>query len=284
MPPLSAMPETRPVPHASDAETVALLQWASPRLRLRWRGFRNVRGTVRKRLVRRMAALGIASVGDYRAHLDAEPAEWSVLEAMCRIPISRFHRDRAVYERLAREILPERARAAAREGRTAVRIWSAGCASGEEPYTFALLWHLEVAPAAPGVVLELIATDADETMTARAERGVYAEGSLRELPIALRARAFDHDDGEWRIREELRQGVTFRREDMRETAPVGPFDVIACRNAAFTYFDAPTQETMALGFITLLRHGGVLVVGSHELLPPAFATLTRRAPCIYERK
>lgn len=272
--------------HASDAETVAFLQWAVPRLGLRWRGFRNVRGTVRKRLVRRMVALGLQSLDAYRERLLGDPGEWPVLEAMCRIPISRLYRDRAVFDRIAREILPERARAAEGAGRSAVRVWSAGCASGEEPYTLAIVWHFEVRPDHPSLTLELLATDADETMLARAERGVYAEGSMRELPAALRDAAFERDASadDLRVRDELRRYVAFRREDLRRTMPDGPFDLIACRNVAFTYFDDAAQRQVAAGLAERLREGGVLVIGGHESLPTGFETLSRRATSIYERR
>jgi chemotaxis protein methyltransferase CheR len=267
---------------ATDADVVAFLQWSLPRLGLRWPGFRNVRGTVRKRLVRRMAELGLRSLAEYRAHLEVADEEWAVLDAMCVIPISRLYRDRAVFDRLAHEVLPERADAASREGRPSVRIWSAGCASGEDPYTVAILWHLEIAPRHPGLRLDLVATDVDETMITRAMRGCYGEGSLRELPARLRDAAFHRDD-RIRIRDELRQGVTFRREDMRVVMPDGPFDVILCRNTAFTYFDEPTQRAVAARLITGLRNGGALVVGSHERLPDDFEALHCRGPSFYER-
>lgn len=272
----------RATPRLSDAETVAFLQWSLPRLGLRWPGFRKVRGTVRTRLVRRMEELGAVDIAEYRARLEAEAGEWSVLDAMCRIPVSWFHRDRGVFDRLGREVLPERARAAARSGRTSVRVWSAGCASGEEPYTIAILWYLDVAPREPGVELAVLATDVDETMIARAARGSYAEEALRELPPRLRAEAFRRDGG-WCVREDLRRGITFRREDLRAVVPDGPFDVILCRNAAFTYFDDRAQRAIAEKLVDRLLDGGVLVLGCHERLPRDFEGLSRRAPCIYER-
>jgi chemotaxis protein methyltransferase CheR len=229
-----------------------------------------------------MMELGIQNLDAYRARLEAAPEEWAALDAICRIPISRFHRDRAVFDVLSREVLPGRAEAAAREGRPSVRIWSAGCASGEEPYTIALLWHLQIAPRYPRIEMELIATDVDETMIERARRGSYAEGSLRELPAVLRDAAFLHD-GAWRVRDELRRGITFRREEMRDVMPDGPFDVILCRNTAFTYFDEATQRAVAARLVARLRHGGCLVIGCHETLPREFETLRRRAPAIYER-
>lgn len=267
---------------ASDAEIVAFLQWSLPRLGLRWEGFRKVRGTVRKRIIRRMAELGIRDLVGYRARLEATKNEWAALGGLCRIPISRFHRDRAVFERIRGEILSEHAEAAARAGRQSVRIWSAGCASGEEPYTISILWNLEIAANHPGVGMDLLATDIDETMIARAERGCYTAGSLRELPTTFREAAFEHDDVFW-VRDEIRQGVTFRQEDMREVMPDGPFDLILCRNTAFTYFDEPTQRAVAARMIERLRERGVLVVGTHEAVPSGLEGLSLQAPCIYER-
>ena len=112
----------------------ALLQWALPRLDLAWPGFRKVRGQVCKRVRRRMKRLGLADFDAYRARLEADPKEWRVLDGFCRITISRFFRDRGAFEVLRRVVLPEIARRSAAEQRPA-RIWSAGCASGEEPYT-----------------------------------------------------------------------------------------------------------------------------------------------------
>src|SRR5262245_46489236 len=122
-----------------DADCVALLQWALPRLALRWEGFRNVRGQVCKRIARRTAELGLGPIAASRPYLEAHPEEWSFVEGLCRVTISRFFRDRGVFDRLRLEILPELA-VARSEG--AVRAWSAGCASGEEPYTLAIVWQL----------------------------------------------------------------------------------------------------------------------------------------------
>jgi chemotaxis protein methyltransferase CheR len=229
-----------------------------------------------------MAELGIRDLGGYRAHLEATKDEWAVLGQFCRIPISRFHRDRAVFACLRSEILPERAEAARRAGRPNVRIWSAGCASGEEPYTIAILWNLEIATTHPGVGLELLATDIDATMIARAERGCYGGGSLRELPTTLREAAFDHD-GDFCVRDAIRKGLTFRRQDMREIMPNGPLDIVLCRNSAFTYFDEPTQCAVGARIVERLGEGGLLVVGTHEAPRVSLEGVSLRAPCIFER-
>ena len=134
----------------ADAECVAFLQEALPRLGLRWQGFRKVHGQVCKRLRRRMNELGIEGFAAYRKRLDTHPEEWTVLDGLTHITISRFFRDKSIFEALERRVLPDIAARAEAEKRQA-RFWSAGCASGEEPYTLKILWDLAVAPAFPGV-------------------------------------------------------------------------------------------------------------------------------------
>ncbi len=247
----------------ADTDCVNLLQWALPRLGLRWAGFRKVRGQVCKRLRRRCGALGLEGLAAYRARLDADPQEWRVLDDCCHITISRFFRDRAVFEALRRQVLPEIALRARREGRSA-RCWSAGCASGEEPFTVRILWDLE---AAPDLALEVVATDVDEPVLARAEAGCFEAASLRELPAAFVAAAFDRAPSGLRVRPRHREGMTFLRQDLREAAPEGRFDLVLCRYLAFTYFaPAPQREALAR-LLDRLAPGGYLVIGTHERLP-----------------
>ncbi len=123
-----------------DTDCVGFLQWALPRLELRWSGFRRVRRQVCKRLARRLRVLGLDDLSAYQAVLGQDPEEWRRLDQLCRISISRFYRDREVWRRLETELLPTLARQATARGIRRLRIWSAGCASGEEPYSMALMW------------------------------------------------------------------------------------------------------------------------------------------------
>ncbi len=122
----------------TNDECVAFLQWCLPRLGMRWAGFRKVRKTVCKRVARRLHTLGLPDADAYRRYLVGHEAEWPRLDAMCRIPISRFWRDRGVFDLLADEVFPALATAAAARGDNCLRVWSAGCASGEEPYSVRL--------------------------------------------------------------------------------------------------------------------------------------------------
>ena len=256
----------------SDAACIAFLQWALPRLDLRWAGFRKVHGQVCKRLRRRMDELGLEDFGAYRARLEADPREWRILDDCCHITISRFFRDRGVFEVLRRQVLPDIAGRARREGRAA-SCWSAGCASGEEPYTVKILWDLEAARAAGDPTLSIVATDIDAAMLERAQEGCFASTSLKELPPEFLDEAFDRVDARFCVRGRHRAGVTFIRHDIRSAAPPGPFDLVLCRYLAFTYFGLALQRQVLVRLVQSLAPGGYLVIGTHERLPEAAAEL-----------
>ena len=250
-----------------DEQCVRFLQWALPQLHMRWPGFRKVRKQVCKRIDRRVRELGLARVEDYRSWLDEHADEWARLDAICRITISRFYRDRAVFDTLAEHVLPELVDALRQRGDRVLRIWSAGCGSGEEPYTLALLWHSELRPRFPGIQIEIVATDADSNVLRRARAGRYSFGSLKELPERWRNRAFTRDDGMYRLGTEYRRGVCFIEQDIREEQPEGRFDLVLCRNLVFTYFDTGQQRKLVKAVGAAMHDGAALVLGVHEELP-----------------
>jgi chemotaxis protein methyltransferase CheR len=250
----------------SDADCTAFLQWALPRLNLRWPGFRKVHRQVCKRLKRRMSDLQLTDFAAYRTRLEADPSEWQILDQSCHITISRFFRDRGVFEALRKRVLVDIAARAKRERREA-RAWSAGCAAGEEAYTVKILWDLEVASSCPGVSLSITATDADETMVARARKGCFKPSSLRELPPHLVRQAFDRVGQALCVRQQHREGIDFLFQDLRLEAPNLLFDLILCRYVAFTYFAVPLQYQVLGRIVERLLPNGYLVMGTHERLP-----------------
>lgn len=258
----------------TDGELLAFLEWALPRRGLRFRGFRNFRGTLRKRLTRRMMELGAPNLAAYRARLGADPesSEWVTFDEMCRITISRLYRDRAIVEALRDRVLLSLA-ADGGSGAGAVRCWSAGCASGEEPYTLAILWAAEIQPLHPHASLAITATDVDPLLLARAKVGAYEDGSLRELPSHLRELGLVREadtrtaKGRFVVRAEHRRAISFVAHDLRRGPIAGTFHVVLCRNVAFTYFDEAMQREVLRGFASALAPKGVLVIGEHEALP-----------------
>jgi chemotaxis protein methyltransferase CheR len=233
----------------ADESCVDFLRWALPQLGLRWEGFRKVRRQVCRRLERRLDALGVRDLSAYRAYLAEHPGEWAELARLTPITISRFYRDRAVFAALERDVLPALG--------DDIRVWSAGCASGEEPYTVAM-----GCPTA-----EILATDVDPVMLRRTEAATYESSSLRELPEAHRRRGFDERDGRYVVRPEYRRRVIVRHHDLGAEPPAGPFDLVLSRNVTFTYFDTERQRVVLARLREVLRPGGALVIGLHERLP-----------------
>jgi chemotaxis protein methyltransferase CheR len=250
-----------------DAEGVQFLQRCLPRLHLRWQGFRKVRRQVYKRMNRRLQDLGFPDIAGYENYLESHPAEWRSLESLCWISISRFYRDRRVFQILEADILPQLAQQAKSGHKQELRCWSAGCAAGEEPYTLRIIWKERLAShySAPG--FSVTGTDIDRHAIKRAQRACYPASSLKELPADWRARAFTAAADEFCLNEEYRRTVTFAVQDIRERAPGGHFHLILCRNLVFTYFDERLQAEILARLKTSLVQGGALIIGKLESLP-----------------
>lgn len=270
----------------ADRDCVRFLQTALPELGYRWAGFRKVRRQVCRRLRRRVAELGLESWDAYRARLRGDPAERTVFDRMCRVTISRFFRDRRLWRVLAEEVLPRLVREVGRTGSGHLDVWSAGCASGEEPYSLALLWLRELASRCPSVRLRILATDVDLHLLVRARRARYPWGSLREMPEDWRREAFEevvagpsgehephetHEARELRLtgrhRAVCRDAVRWMAHDVRAAPPGRSFRLILCRNLVFTYFDRETRERVGQTLVDRLCPGGFLALGGHEELP-----------------
>src|SRR5262249_25032651 len=159
---------------------------------------------------------------------------------------------RQVFNILCERVLPVIAQRAEYEQRDA-QCWSVGCASGEEPYTLKLLWDLKTEATAH---LSIVATDIDSVMLARARKGCYPPASLRELPGDLVTRGFQEGDQFFRILERHRSGITFMHHDLRSDAIPGFFDLILCRNLAFTYFAPRLQSQIIERLAERLRPNG----------------------------
>ena len=250
-----------------DLEGVQFLQWCLPRLHLRWAGFRKVRRQVNRRIDRRMKELGIKTSPEYKYYLTTYPSEWSELEKLCRIPISRFYRDKRVFECLGRDVLPDLAQRAKENQEHTIRCWSIGCAAGKEPYTLAILWNMVLSSRYPSLSLRILATDVDAHAIERSQRACYPASSLKDLPDHWRHEAFVQSREEFCLKKEFRGPVSFQVEDVRLTAPESRFHLILCRYLAFTYFDEELQVKTLNTLGNQLLPGGALVIGKTESLP-----------------
>lgn len=253
-----------------DTDCIDFLQWALPRLHLRWPGFRKVRRQVCRRIQRRTGDLGLGSPGEYREYLERHPEEWEILDGLTPITISSFYRDRAVWDFLRNDVLP----VLGGQGAGALRAWSVGCASGEEPYTLMLAWRLCTALQRPLADLEIVATDVHPHVLRRARAACYEPGSLKHLPEGWLERAFDQQGEKYCLREAYRAGIEFRRQDIREDLPVESFDLILCRNLVLTYFDDALARSTLGRIRSRLREGGAFVAGRRETLPSGHWGLT----------
>lgn len=251
----------------NDEQCVRFLRWALPQLHMRWPGFRKVRKQVCKRIDQRIRDLDLPGVEEYRTYLQEHADEWAKLDALCRITISRFYRDRRVFATLQQEVLPSLVSSARERGDTVFRIWSAGCGSGEEPFTLAVLWVMELQAHFPEIIIEIVATDADPNMMRRCRDACYEFGSLKDLPESLRDRAFAREDDAYCLKPEYRSHIEFLEQDIRQEQPEGRFDLVLCRNLVFTYFDDALQLKLLSRMVDAMHDHAALVIGVHEKLP-----------------
>lgn len=268
-----------------DEQCVRFLQWALPQLRMRWSGFRKVRRQVCKRIERRLRNLGLASVKEYQAYLKVHADEWQCLESLCHITISRFYRDRGVFAALAQEVLPALSLGARERGDKKIRVWSAGCASGEEPYTLTIMWAMELEARFPDMTIDIVATDVDPVMLRRAREARYNFSSLKYLPESWRNLAFTREDNSYWLGPCYRRNVTILEQDIREQQPEGRFDLVLCRNLVFTYFNDALQLELSQRIAARMYEGAAIILGVHEHLPECIPDLSIwfEKECIYRK-
>jgi chemotaxis protein methyltransferase CheR len=229
------------------------------------------------RLAKRLRVLGLTNFGDY-CELVAGPRgqeERQEMLAALTTNVTRFFREGHHFEHLKSHVLPPLLKEAARGGR--IRIWSAACSSGQEPYSIALT-ILSVLPDAAAHDIKVLATDIDPHILEVGKKGVYAESLLADVSPDLRKRFFEphRGDGEqqWRVSEALRGLVAFRPLNLIEDWPMrGAFHAIFCRNVVI-YFDEATQQRLWSKFVPRLEPGGWLYIGHSERVSgPAGAQL-----------
>lgn len=243
---------------------------------------------VYSRLAKRLRALGFKTFGDYCRWIETEGGaeERKSLLSALTTNVTHFFREGHHFEILERRVLPELIKHAEQGGR--VRLWSAACSSGEEPYSMAMT-VLSAAPKAARYNLKILATDLDPMVLEQARRGIYPEDAMTRLPEATRRRFFKSvQDGRHKafsVVDEVRRLIVFKELNLIRPWPVkGPFDAVFCRNVVI-YFDEPTKEAVWQRFAAVIGDGGWLFVGHSERVSgPAVRVFRNEGPTAYRRR
>ncbi len=248
-----------------------------------WQGFRKVRKGVKKRVVRHMQEIGCRDIDAYLQRISVDKAVRAECERVMTVSISRFFRDRQMWEILEARVLPDLVK---RDG-SAVRVWFAGCAGGEELYSFRILWENFVAGYKTAPQLTLIATDLNPANLERAKIGCYPGGSLREVDERFKASWFaQKKKNEYAIAPCLQEGISWQVHDLITDPPPGEaFDIVFMRNNLLTYFQAEMIQKSIERVAGALAPDGFLIIGAKEEMPEAGEVFFRQWDrCIYRKK
>ncbi|HLJ64497.1 MAG TPA: chemotaxis protein CheB [Stellaceae bacterium] len=218
-------------------------------------------GTLQRRIERRMAVAGVMESGRYLKLLRQDPQELELLAKDLLINVTSFFRDPKAFEFLAKEIVPGLVRMHGAD--RSLRIWVAGCSTGEETYSIAMLFLEEMAAAGRNLKLQVFASDVDERAVAFARNGLYPETIEADLPPPLLARFFIKEDHGYRVVPALRDVAVFTVQDVLADPPFSRLDLVCCRNLLI-YLRPEAQERVLLLFHFALREGGILFLGGSE--------------------
>ena len=221
------------------------------------------RSTLMRRVDRRVAHVSLADYAEYVDYLELHTDEFTELFNTILINVTGFFRDQEAWEFLSTQVLP--AMVANKSPTQPLRIWSAGCASGEEAYTLAIVLAEMLGPAEFRDRVKIYATDVDEEALTYARHGSYTEREIRGVPAEFLDRYFDLTGDRYVFRKDLRRSVIFGRNDLVQDAPISRIDLLVCRNTLM-YFNAETQARILSRFHFALTDTGVLFLGKAEML------------------
>ncbi len=236
---------------------------------------------VRARLMKRLRALKLKTIDEYMVLLDSDQGDREIgtlIDVMTTNKTS-FFREAAHFDFLADTVVPNmRSRK--------MRLWSAACSSGEEPYTLAMVLR-ESIPQIDRADVLILATDISNEMLAIARQGAYSQERTADIPRALRQRYFQHSrrsgENRFQVSNDLKKLVRFGALNLMHTWPMkGPFNAIFCRNVMI-YFDRPTQQALINRFWGLLEPGGYLFVGHSEGLSGVKHRFQYTKPAVYKK-
>jgi two-component system CheB/CheR fusion protein len=224
------------------------------------------RPTILRRLRRRMAAVRTQSLSDYVRYAARNPTEYDRLASTFLIKVTEFFRDPELYEQLRGDIIPRLVAGAAERDRE-LRIWSAGCATGEEAYSLAILVAEVLGDELQRHGVRIFATDVDNDAINFARRGVYTSSALANLSEEMVERYFVRHNDEYEIRKQIRAITVFGQHDLAQRAPFPRIDLAVSRNVLI-YFTPELQRRALQLFAFSLRDDGYLVLGKAESVTP----------------
>lgn len=226
---------------------------------------------LQSRLGRRLRNLGLSTFADYLVFVGSQDGEEELKSMISALTtnVTHFFRESHHFDFLNETVLPQLLTRARHGDR--IRFWSAGCSSGQEPYSIAMAIAMQ-APDLHKLDVRILATDIDAPMIIQAKRALYRPEALEPIPQTLRNRFFSHRPDGYEFSAELRRIITFRELNLLDIWPMhGPFDVIFCRNVAI-YFDSDAQERLWKRLENILAPGGWLFMGHSERMPTAGGT------------
>jgi len=244
-----------------DASFEALLSHLKENRGFDFTGYK--RSSLTRRVDRRMAQVGVASYADYVDYLEMHNEEFTALFNTILINVTGFFRDAEAWNYLRAEILPTVL--ASKAPGEIIRVWSAGCASGEEAYTLAMILAEAMGMEEFRARVKVYATDVDEEALTYARHATYDERQVRAVPTPMLERYFDQVGSRFAFQKALRRSVIFGRNDLVQDAPISKIDVLVCRNALM-YFNAETQSRILSRLHFALAQNGVLFLGKAEML------------------
>ncbi len=244
------------------------------RFNLSWEGYRKVRKGVKKRVVRHMQRLGCRNMEVYFHVLDNNPEVLREVELLITVSISRFFRDRQLWLVLEEEIIPD----LIKRNSENVSVWSAGCAQGQEVYSFKILWNRFKNKSDSLPQLQLWATDINPDYLNKAMEGAYRESNLKGIPEEIKNTSFltSKDKSLYFVANHLKKDIKWETYNLvRQPPPQGKFQIIFLRNNLLTYYRQEIKKPVFLKVISSLDKGGFLVIGTHEKLPVQTRTLSQ---------
>ncbi len=219
----------------------------------------------RRRINVRVRATNSESYEEYLKLLKKNSVEYEDLIAALTINVSEFFRNPETFGVIEKEVIPSLIKSRSDSLVKSIRIWSAGCATGEEAYSLAVLLHRVLGRDFDRYRISIIGTDIDNLSLEKARNGVYRENVLKNVDASIRENYFVRQGETYQVSDQLRSMIRFKRHDMISESSTSRFDLIICRNVMI-YFKKEIQEQLQLNFHKALNRGGFFVIGKAETL------------------